>query len=77
MNKVTRHLRHDQNTKHSHFYRSVNSQSELNYHPNIDQKITKRKFESIAIPTISAENFTNILSEPHRVSIITECDRQR
>lgn len=68
-NKVSRHLRHDQNIKHSHFYRSVNSQNDQNYHFNAEQRKSNRKFESIAIPTISSENFTNFLSEPHKVSI--------
>lgn len=69
-NKVSRHLRHDQNIKHSHFYRSVNSQNDQNYNFNAEQRKSNRKFESIAIPTISSENFTNFLSEPHKVSII-------
>lgn len=59
-NKVSRHLRHDQNIKHSHFYRSVNSQNDQ----NAEHKKSSRKFESIAIPTISSENL-QVSSQNH------------
>lgn len=68
MNKLPRHLRHDGNAKHSHFYSPINSQSDENYHPNIDQKNPSRILEPITIASISSENFTNFISDPYRVS---------
>lgn len=67
-NKLTRHLRHDSNAKHSHFYRSVNSQNDENYHPNVDDRFSPKKFDFIEMPILSSENFTDFISEPSRVS---------
>lgn len=66
-NKLPRHLRHDARAKHSHFYNHVNSQSE-SHHLNGDPKNSTRRFESISISTLSSENFTDFISEPHLVS---------
>lgn len=70
MEKLSRHLRHDGNTKHSYFYSSVNIQSDQNYNPNMNQINLSRNFEPVAITTISSKNFTDFISEPHRVSWI-------
>lgn len=69
MNKLERYLRHDGNAKHSHFYSSLNSQNDENYHPNVGQNNPNRRLVPITIPTISSKNFTNFITEPHRVSV--------
>lgn len=69
MKKLTRHLRHDNNAKHSHFFNATNNNhnsvkdSQFDENDNVD-----RKMESITITILSSENFTNVISDPHRVS---------
>lgn len=66
--KLMRHLRHDREAKHSHFYRSTKSQCDDNYDPSVGQQNFNRKFEPITITTISSGNFTSFIADPHRVS---------
>lgn len=67
-NKLARHLRNDRNVKHSHFYRPINSQSDENYCPGVEEKHLSKKFDFIEVATLSAQNFTDFVSESHRVS---------
>lgn len=70
MKKLTRHLRHDNNAKHSHFFNATNNHnSGKNYHSNTDETSNaNRKMESISITILSSENFTNVVFDSHRVS---------
>lgn len=70
MKKLTRHLRHDNNAKHSHFFNVTNNHNSMkNYQSNIDENNNvNRKMESISIMILSSENFTNVVFDPHRVS---------
>lgn len=67
--KIMRHLRHDNNAKHSHFFNATNSQNFENYQPTIDRNNVSRKMETVSIAILSSENFTNVIFDPHRVSI--------
>lgn len=72
MKKLTRHLRHDNHAKHSHFYKATKSQVET------DKNGVNRKVETVSIAILSAENFSDIIFDPHRVSvcIFKFCDCQ-
>lgn len=67
-NKLVRHLRHDNNAKHSHFFNATNSQNFENYQPRFDRNTVSQKMETISIPILSSENFKNAIFDPHRVS---------
>lgn len=75
MKKLTRHLRHDNNAKHSHFFNGTSKENACkNHEPNIDENnIVNRKMESISIEILSSENFTDVIFDPHRVSKRTVC----
>lgn len=68
MKKLVRHLRHDNNAKHSHFFNATNSQNIENYQPTIDRRNISRKMETVSIAILSSENFTDVISDRHRVS---------
>lgn len=70
MNKLTRHLRSDRNTNHSHYYNSVNSQNSRNYHPNVDSRTSGNKIGSVELKKISSVNFTEFIWESNKVSSI-------